>query len=118
MERVVLVVGQVAFIAYNIIMTKNPLFNGLAVSAYIFLIALFFRFATKLASQPDTILAPMAAISLFTLSAAVMGYFFGYTPFVLYFDGKKKEAAKLFLQTTAVFGCITLLVLILLFSGR
>lgn len=98
-------------------MTKNPLFNGLAASTYIFLVALFFRFATRLASRPDTILAPMAAISLFTLSAAVMGFIFGYTPFQLYFDNKRKEAVKLFLQTVATFGGITLLVLILLFSG-
>lgn len=98
-------------------MTKNPLINGTTASAYIFLIALFFRFATKLAPQPDTILAPMAMISLFTLSTAVMGYIFGYTPFQLYFDGKRKEAVKLFLQTLATFGGITLFVLVLLFSG-
>ena len=78
---------------------------------------MFFRFATSLAGKPDTTLAPMAMISLFTLSAAIMGYIFGYTPFQLYFDGKRKEAVKLFLQTVATFGSITLFILILLFSG-
>lgn len=98
-------------------MTKYPLINGLAASGYIFLIAVFLRFATKLASRPDNILAPMAAISLFTLSAAVMSYIFGYTPFQLYFDGKKKQAVKLFLQTTAVFGVITVTLIVILFGG-
>lgn len=97
-------------------MTKNPLLNGLAATGYIFLIALFFRFATKLAPHPDTILAPMVMLSLLTFSTAAMGYIFGYTPFCLYFDGKKKEAVKLFLQTTAVFGFLTLIIVFLLFS--
>lgn len=97
-------------------MTKNPLLNGLAALVYVFLIALFFRFATNLAPHPDTILAPMVMLSILTFSTATMAYIFGYTPFCLYFDGKKKEAVKLFLQTTAVFGCLTLIIVVLLFS--
>lgn len=46
-------------------------------------------------------------ISLFTLSAAVMPYF----------DGKKKYAVTLFLQTVAVFAGLTAVALALLFSG-
>ena len=76
------------------------------------------QIGTKLVPGPDTILAPITAVSLFTLSAAVMVYIFGYTPFQLYFDGKKKEAVKFFLQTIATFGGVTFLILILLFSRR
>ena len=98
-------------------MSKNPLINALAASAYIVLIALVMNWGTKLAAHPDTFIAPIAVISLFTLSAAIMGYLFCYQPAQLYFDGKKKAAVSLFLQTVAVFGAITALVLALLFSG-
>ena len=36
---------------------------------------------------------------------------------MLYFDGKKKAAVTLFLQTVAVFGVLTAVALGLLFSG-
>ena len=56
-------------------------------------------------------------LSLFTLSAAVMAYVFGYEPFQLYFDGKKKQALDLALKTIAAFAIITAIILVLLFSG-
>lgn len=76
---------------------------------------------TRMMPRPNSvnsfIIAPVAAVSLFTLSAAVMGYIFCYQPAELYFDGKKKEAVRLFLRTVAVFAGITTLMLILLFTG-
>jgi hypothetical protein len=56
-------------------------------------------------------------VSLFTLSAAVMGYLFLYQPLLLLIDGHKKSAVNLFLQTVAVFGAVTFFILILIFSG-
>lgn len=97
-------------------MTKNPILNALAAGGYIVMVALVMNFATKNLPREDTLLAPIAAVSLFTLSAAVMGYIFLYQPFVMYFDNKKKQAVTLFLQTVGVFGAITFLLLILLFS--
>jgi hypothetical protein len=97
-------------------MTKNPIINALVASLYIFLIVAIMTFGTsRLANKPDTFLAPIAMVSLFTLSAAVMGYLFLYQPIQLYFDNKKKTAVKLFLQTVGVFGIITILTLISLF---
>jgi hypothetical protein len=98
-------------------MTKKPILNALAASAYIICVALVMNLGTKFAPKNDSLLAPIAIISLFTLSAAVMGYLFGYTPIQLYFDGKKKEAAKLFLQTVYVFAIFTVIALVLLFFG-
>ncbi len=98
-------------------MSKNPIINGLAASAYIVLVASVMNLGTKLVRHPNTFIAPIALISLFTLSAAVMGYLFCYQPVQLYFDGKKKQAVQLFLQTVLIFGCITALALALLFSG-
>jgi hypothetical protein len=98
-------------------MSKNPLINALTASVYIVVIVLVMNWGTKMVPHPNTFIAPIAVISLFTLSAAVMGYLFCYQPAQLYFDGKKKVAVKLFLQTVVVFGAITALILALFFSG-
>ncbi len=98
-------------------MTKNPFVNALAAIAYIITIASAMFYGTKNLPGEDTVFAPIAIISLFTLSAAVMGYVFLYQPLQLYLDGKKKIAADLFLKTVAVFAVITAVVLVLLFSG-
>jgi hypothetical protein len=98
-------------------MSKYPVLNGFAAAAYILIIVSVMTWGTKMVPRPDTFMAPLAAISLFTLSAAVMGYLFCYQPIQLYFEGKKKLAVQLFLQTVMVFGCITALILALLFTG-
>ena len=99
-------------------MTKNPIINGLSASAYIFLVVTIISLGAKLAgNRPDTFIVPVAMISLFTLSAAVMGFIFGYQPLQLYFDNNKKQAVKLFLQTVLVFAFITAVVFVLLFTG-
>lgn len=98
-------------------MTKNPFLNALAAFLYIVIISLMMFYGTKNSPGPDTIMAPIAVVSLFTLSAAVMGYVFGYQPLILFLDGKKKAAVNLFLQTVGVFGIITIIILALLFSG-
>jgi hypothetical protein len=63
----------------------------------------------------NSVIAPIAMISLFTFSAATMGYLFLYQPFILYFDGKKKLALDLFLRTLLFFGCITFIIFAVLF---
>jgi hypothetical protein len=98
-------------------MTRNPTLNALAASAYIVLIAAVMNFGTRMFPHTNSFLAPVAVLSLFTLSAAVMGYLFCYEPGQLYFSGKKKEAVSLFLQTVLAFGCLTIIALVLLFSG-
>ena len=98
-------------------MTKNPILNAAAATAYIILVALVMFYGTKYASPNNSIFAPIAGLSLFTLSAAVMGYIFCYQPVILFLDGKKKEAVDLFLKTTIIFGAITAVILLLFFSG-
>ncbi|MFZ5534572.1 MAG: hypothetical protein ACOY3M_00200 [Patescibacteria group bacterium] len=98
-------------------MSKNPVINALSASAYILFIVSVMSWGTQYAPKEDSFLAPVAVISLFTLSAAVMGYIFCYAPLMLYFDGKKKVAVTLFLQTVGVFGLLTAVFMGLLFSG-
>lgn len=98
-------------------MTKNPIINALSAAIYIILVASVMFFGTKYSGPTNSIIAPIAVVSLFTLSAAVMGYLFCYQPAQLYFDNEKKQAVNLFLQTVGVFGILTLLALFLLFSG-
>src|SRR6185437_7326277 len=95
-------------------MTKNPFLNALVATLYITAVATIPFFGKTLFGPENSFLIPIAMISLFTLSAAVMGYLFLYQPLLLLLDGRKKQAVKLFLQTVATFAGITILLFILL----
>jgi hypothetical protein len=96
-------------------MTKNPFINALAATVYISAVATIPFFGKQLFGPGNSFLIPIAMISLFTLSAAVMGFLFLYQPLLLLLDGHKKNAVKLFLQTVASFAGITLIVFLLLY---
>lgn len=96
-------------------MTKNPFINSLVASSYIVVLVLVMNWGSQMDGQTRSLLAPIAVISTFTLSAAVMAYLFLYQPVMIYFDGHKKSAVKLFLQTVAVFAATTAILLALLF---
>ena len=98
-------------------MTKNPVINALSASAYIFLVVTVMNSLMKYAPKEDGFLAPVLALSMFTLSAAVMGYIFGSQPLQLFLDGKKKEAVKLGVQTIIAFAVTTAIVLALVITG-
>ena len=99
-------------------MSKNPILNAIASLGYISLVASIMNFVSKMDQHPDkTILGPIAFLSLLSLSVTMMGYLFLYNPLQLYLEGKKKEAANLFLKTAAVFAVITVILLTVVFSG-
>lgn len=98
-------------------MTKNPFINAFAALGYIVIVASLMFYGTKHMGHSESVLAPIAIISLFTFSAATMGYIFISQPLQLYLDGKKKEAVNLFLKTLMSFGIITAIALSLFFSG-
>ena len=98
-------------------MTKNPLINALSASAYIVLVVSIINLlSSKLRDTPDTIGAPVMFLFLFTLSAAVVAYIFLYQPLQLLIEGKKQEAASLFIRTIGIFAVFTAIVLALLLS--
>lgn len=99
-------------------MTKNPITNALSASAYIILVVSVMTFVTQpLKNKPDTFFAPIVVLSMLTLSVTVMAFLFFYQPLQLFIEGKKKEAVNLFVKTVGFFATITVIVLILLFSG-
>jgi len=99
-------------------MSKNPIINALSASAYIIVGVTVMTFVTQpLKNKPDTFFAPVVLLSLLTLSVAVMAFLFFYQPFLLFIEGKKKEAVNLFVKTVGIFAIMTAVVLILLFSG-
>jgi hypothetical protein len=96
-------------------MTKYSFINAVLAILYIIVVASVMFYGMNHAGPDDSIIAPIAMISLFTLSAAVMGYLFLNQPLQLYLDGKKKEAVALFLQTVAVFAGLTAVILLVAF---
>lgn len=97
-------------------MNKNPWVNAFLAFLYICLLVSVMTWGSKLIPGPDPVIMPVVMISLFTLSAAVMAYLFCLQPLMLFLDGQKKSAVRLFLQTVGAFAGITLLLLVLLFS--
>lgn len=100
-------------------MTKNPYINAVSALAYIVLLVVAMNLAIRfLAPGPDTeetsYIMPIIMLSLFTLSAAVMGYLFLLQPLLLYLDGNKKEGVKLFVQTLATFAALTIIIILAL----
>lgn len=99
-------------------MTKSPLLNASAAMGYIILVVTVMTFVTRpLRDKPDTFFAPITALTVLTLSVAVMAYLFFYQPVMLFIEGKKKQAVDLFVKTVGIFAVFTVIVLILLSTG-
>ncbi len=89
---------------------KNPYLYSVFAEMYIMLVALVIRLFGK-PNTPDTIFDPIVALSLFVLSAAVMGYLFLGEPLQLYLSGEKQRAVAFFMKTVLSFAVITLLIM-------
>ncbi len=97
-------------------MTKNPYINALIAGGYIVLIVLVLTYGpTFVKDKPDTILAPMAMLSLLVFSVAFMAYAFFFQPVLMYIDGQKREAIQLFTKTLLSFAVITVLIMLIAF---
>lgn len=96
---------------------KNPIANALLATLYIVGVVLLMQYITGTLPEgsSDSILAPMAMLALFVLSASVMGYLFLLGPAELYFSGQKTEGVRLFLATVLVFAVCTGILVSLMF---
>ncbi|MEK7227360.1 MAG: hypothetical protein AAB641_00500 [Patescibacteria group bacterium] len=95
-------------------MNKNPFLHALGAALYI-VITVFVIDSFKSFEFRDTLLVPMVMLSLFVISAAVMGYLFLSQPLQLYFDNKKCGAITFFGKTVASFAGLALILVALLF---
>ena len=99
-------------------MTRNPYLNALVAGLYIVGIVLLITYGpTFVREKPDTILAPIAMLSLLVLSVAFMCYAFFYQPILVYMEGQKREAVELFTKTLVAFAVITAIVVIIAFAA-
>lgn len=97
-------------------MTRKPYLNALAATAYISGVASLMYYGTETSGfAEESVLIPIAMLSLFVLSACVMGYIFCYEPIKLYLEDKKQESIDLFLKTIGFFAVITLSIFCALF---
>lgn len=95
---------------------KKPFLYASGAALYIVIIVLIIQIATALLKTfQGTIIIPMTMLSLFVLSAAIMGFFFLYEPLLLLIEGKKKEAIIFFAKIVGFFACYALLFAILVF---
>lgn len=76
--------------------------NALGTIAYITWLAWVFAILEKYNfNEPDGFFAPVLALTLFVVSAAVTGGLVIGKPLLMYISGQKSEAVKLFLYTIA-----------------
>lgn len=96
-------------------MLKNPYLNAFMALGYIALIILVINKTSSIASHtPDTLLAPVMMLSLFVLSAAIMGILFVYEPLRLFLENQKQQALSFLLKTVGTFACFVLILATLL----
>ncbi|MCC7290040.1 hypothetical protein IT417_02215 [bacterium] len=96
--------------------SKNPFYNALAALSYIIIIVIVIHSISNIEILETSLLMPILFLSLFTLSAAVMGYIFCLQPLRLYLDGKKEEALTLFVTTILIFAIFPLTIIVLYLS--
>ncbi|MBI3888880.1 hypothetical protein HY311_03795 [Candidatus Nomurabacteria bacterium] len=94
---------------------KKPFLHAFAAALYIVFIVFAISTIGSKIPQDKAILTPMVVLSLFVLSAAVMGYLFVSQPLMLYMENKKQEAMAFFGKTVIIFACFVALFVILLF---
>src|SRR4051812_45635091 len=93
-------------------MNKNPYYNAVLASAYIVIVATLLQNGSYIFGEHDNFLSPIIFLSIFVLSAALMGYLFIGEPVQLFMNGHKKQAFSTFWKTVTTFAGITLVILI------
>lgn len=96
---------------------KKPFVYALAAAVYIVIIVSIINIIASVMPKDDSgSLIPMIMmLSLFVLSAAVMGFIFLSEPFRLYMDNRKQEGVTFFVRIVGIFACFVVGFLVLLF---
>ena len=93
-------------------MTNNPFKNALGAFIYICGVVTLINYGSRFGGENESIIAPIAMLSLLVLSVSVMAYMFFLAPIRQYLDGKKEEAIQLLLKTMGSFALITSIALL------
>jgi hypothetical protein len=98
-------------------MKKKPFIYALGAALYIVALVSLGQIAiSALKDHSETILIPMTMLSIFVLSAAIMGFLFLSEPIHLYVENKKREAIAFFAKIVGIFACfVALFVAVLIF---
>jgi len=86
------------------------LLNAFGVAVYVAIVSFIMQNGQRIFGKMDNFLGPIAFLLLFVLSAAITGALILGRPVILYFEGSKKEAVKLFICTIGWLFLITLIV--------
>ncbi len=78
---------------------KSSLINSVIALLYISGVALLMTNAQNIFGKGDNVFTGIAVLMLFVISAAIMGFVILGRPILMYLDGLKKEAVKLFYLT-------------------
>lgn len=78
---------------------KLSFVHSLGVLVYVAVVSLLMTSGDKFFGQMQNVIAPIAFLLMFVISASVVGSLILGKPILLYLDGKKKEAVELFFLT-------------------
>lgn len=90
---------------------KRSLLNALGTAAYVALIATTLQHGEVIFGKMNRTLGPIAFLMLFVLSATITGSLVLGKPVLMYMNGEKGEAVKLFLYTVGWLALCTVLLL-------
>lgn len=93
---------------------KKPFLHALGAAIYIIVIVIAMQTVTSVLDN-DTIIVPMTMLSLFVLSAAIMGFLFLSEPLSLLMENRKKDAVIFFAKVVGIFACFVAIFIILIF---
>ncbi|MFA6269878.1 MAG: hypothetical protein WC657_01545 [Candidatus Paceibacterota bacterium] len=95
---------------------KKPFFYASGAALYIVIVVSILQTASYVFKDlSGTMLVPMAMLSMFVLSAAIMGYLFLSEPLYLLMENRKQEAIVFFAKIVGFFACFVVIFAILLF---
>jgi hypothetical protein len=95
---------------------KKPFLYASGAALYIIIVVVILQTASYVfKNMSGTMFVPMAMLSMFVLSAAIMGYLFLSEPLYLLLENRKQEAVTFFAKIVGFFACFVALFAILLF---
>jgi len=86
--------------------------HALTTAIYVFLVAWLMSSGEKFFGNTPAIFAATSVLLLFTVSAAITGYLIAGKAILMYWDGLKKEAIKMFYLTISWLVLLAVLILV------